>query len=82
MNTGIILLIVLLVFGLIVAGVIIFKKYVLNKNDKKPDEKEVVQQELNRMLEEVKDETTKNAMEKFEQESHQKDGINENKDHQ
>lgn len=82
MNTGLILVLVLLIFGVIVAGVIIFKKYVLNKHEKKPDDKEVVQQELNRMLEEVKDEDTKAAMANFDKQSHQDDGNKTQKDRQ
>lgn len=71
-QTWFILLMIIAIFGLIVLGVILFKKFVLNKRNDlikkeevKIDEKKAVEEELNRILEPVEDDEIKEQMENF-----------------
>ena len=64
-------------FGIIVFAVIIFKRHSnLFKKDEKPSDKEIVKQELDRVLEEVKDEESIKAMEDFEKNKAQNETDN------
>jgi len=66
---GLAVIILVAVFGVIVFGVIMLKrhtKFFKDKEPKKPEEKQIVQEELHRVLEEVDDEETKKAMADFE----------------
>ena len=64
---------IILIFGIIVLGVILFKKFVLNKkNDDlikkeevKIDENKAVNEELERILEPIEDEQIVEQMEQF-----------------
>lgn len=64
---------IILIFGIIVLGVILFKKFVLNKkNDDlikkeevKIDENKAVNEELERILEPIEDEEIVEQMEQF-----------------
>lgn len=78
-NAGIIIGVVVGFFGLLILGIIFFKRKVLKNQDKKPEEKEIVQQELNRVLEEVNDEETLKAMKAFEEKQKEESAkINQN----
>jgi len=81
LTTVLVLFGMLAFFGLIVFGVIMLKRHTkfFKKDDKKPDEQQVVKEELNRVLEEVEDEKTIKAMEEYNK-SHQEE-INGKEDH-
>lgn len=66
-NPIVIILLLLAIFGLIVIGVILLKKYVKPfKSDEKPkSEKEIAEEELNRILEDVDDEKTAEAINSY-----------------
>lgn len=69
-------------FGLLVFLIIMLKrhtKFFKDREDKKPEEKQIVQEELDRVLEEVKEEDTKQAMENFEKNKPQNENKEENK---
>lgn len=76
------LIVCLVVFGIIIFTIIMLKRHTnLFHKDEKPSDEKIVKDELNRMLEDVKDEDTKQAMQDFEKNNPQ----NENKqpeDHQ
>lgn len=78
-NPGFIIIILLVVFGLIVFGVIMLKRHskFFKKDDEKPTEKEIVKQELDRVLKEVDDVEVKKAMEDFEKNKTQNDETKE-----
>lgn len=74
MNPVFIPIIIIVFFGLIVVGIILVKKFVKPLQIKKPDidEKEAVQEELDRVLVPVEDEEIQKQME----EAAKKDNIN------
>ena len=74
MNPIFIPIIIIVFFGLIVVGIILVKKFVKPLQIKKPDidEKEAVQEELDRVLVPVEDEEIQKQME----EAAKKDNIN------
>lgn len=73
MSGGIISLIVIFgllgFFGLIVFAVIMLKRHSrwFKKDDEKPSESQIVKEELNRVLEDVEDESTIKAMAEYDQ---------------
>ena len=60
-----ILILLVLFFGIIVLGIILIKKFVINKNEKKPelDKDKIREDELKRILEPITDEDSLKAME-------------------
>ncbi len=81
---GIIALIVLLVvFGIIILTIIMLKRHTnLFHKDEKPSEDKIRKEELNRVLEDVKDEDTKKAMEDFDKNHPQNEEAKKPEDHQ
>ncbi len=63
-----ILILLVLFFGIIVLGIILIKKFVINKNEKKVelDKDKIREDELKRILEPITDEDSLKAMEDVE----------------
>lgn len=62
-----VLIFLLAFFGIICVVVLILRKqFKIGKNDKKPDDKKIAEENLNRLLEDVNDEETKKQFEEFE----------------
>ena len=83
MAPGLIAMIVLLVvFGIIIFVIIMLKRHTnLFHKDEKPSDEKITKDELNRVLEDVKDEDTKKAMEDFDK-NHPQDEKHDTPDHQ
>lgn len=68
-----ILIILLIIFGAIALGVFLLRKFVLNRNkeEEKPNEKEIMEEELSNILVDIdeNDEDTKKEFEKFNEDS-------------
>lgn len=68
-----ILTILLIIFGAIALGVFLLRKFVLNRNkeEEKPNEKEIMEEELSNILVDIdeNDEDTKKEFEKFNEDS-------------
>lgn len=75
----VIILVLLLVFGAIVAAVILVRrKSKYFKNDEKPkSEKEIAQEEVNRVLESVDDPTVSEAIQSFKEEAKKEEASDE-----
>ncbi len=72
------LIICLVVFGVIVFVIIMLRRHTnLFHKDEKPSDEKIAKDELNRVLEDVKDEDTKKAMEDFDK-NHPQDEKPEN----
>ncbi|MCQ2792246.1 MAG: hypothetical protein MJ208_01840 [Bacilli bacterium] len=83
LNPGVIALLAILAFGgVLIFAIIMLKRHTnLFHKDEKPSDEKIVKDELNRMLEEVKDEDTKKAMEDFSK-NHPTDENKKPEDHQ
>lgn len=87
-NTGFILLLILIVFGIICLIVWLIRKYIIKPKGDIDDEEKIVEDDLNRYLETIDDENTQKEFEDFEK--HQdnnlekptldKSGTDENKE--
>lgn len=68
-----ILIILLIIFGAIALGVFLLRKFVLNRNkeEEKPNEKEIMEEELSNILVDIdeNDEDTKKEFAKFNEDS-------------
>ena len=78
------LIVSLAVFGVIIFAIIMLKRHTnLFHKDEKPSDEKITHDELNRVLEDVKDEDTKKAMEDFSKNHPQDETSKENhEDHQ
>ena len=65
-NTGFILLLILIVFGIICLIVWLIRKYIIKPKGDIDDEEKIVEDDLNRYLETIDDENTKKEFEEFE----------------
>lgn len=72
-----ILILIIIIFGLIAAGVFLFRKYFLHKGkEEKPSDEEIAEEELNRYLVDVDDE---NQQKEFDNINEKNDKDNESK---
>ncbi len=83
-DAGLIAMIVLIaVFGIVIFVIIMLKRHTnLFHKDEKPSDEKITHDELNRVLEDVKDEETKKAMEDFNKNHPQDEKSEKPKDHQ
>ena len=65
-NTGFILLLILIVFGIICLIVWLIRKYIIKPKGDIDDEEKIVEDDLNRYLETIDDENTQKEFEDFE----------------
>lgn len=82
-DAGLIAMIVcLVVFGVVIFVIVMLKRHTnLFHKDEKPSDEKITKDELNRVLEDVKDEETKKAMEDFDKNRPQ-DENHKPEDHQ
>lgn len=83
-DAGLIAMIVILVlFGIVIFVIIMLKRHTnLFHKDEKPSDEKITHDELNRVLEDVKDEETKKAMEDFSKNHPQDEKSEKPEDHQ
>lgn len=65
-NTGFILLLILIVFGIICLIVWLIRKYIIKPKGDIDDEEKILEDDLNRYLETIDDENTQKEFEDFE----------------
>jgi len=80
-NSLFIILVLLAVFGAIVGGVILIRKYVkpFQSDDKPLSPEETAKEEVNRLLQDVEDETTAEQIQNFKAEVREEDKEGEDK---